>query len=208
MSRRAACAESYRAEDAARFDALDPSVIHGEFLRLAAPTGWRGRNVLDVGAGSGRDARLLAERGARVTAAEPSPQLRDVGAAHCAPGVDWIDDALPGLTSLGGRCAAFDIVWCSAVWHHLSPRERRDAMTRIASLLRPAGRFFLSLRHGPAPAGRIAFPCDAPSEIASARCAGLRLVRLRRVPSVQEWNRANGVQWTRLLFRKTAVGAP
>ena len=54
--------------------------------------------VLDVGAGSGRDAAWLASRGHEVIAVEPSEQMRIRGLGlHRADKIRWVNDRLPGL---------------------------------------------------------------------------------------------------------------
>src|SRR5450830_2041805 len=55
--------------------------------------------ILDIGAGSGRDAAALARKGHAVTAAEPTKELREEGQLrHAMSNLQWIDDALPLLT--------------------------------------------------------------------------------------------------------------
>ena len=46
--------------------------------RPAGPNGWADANVLEVGTGSGYQAAILAELGARVTSIERHPELADV----------------------------------------------------------------------------------------------------------------------------------
>ena len=62
-------------EVAARYEALALSDIHGALL-ARLPTA-DGALALDVGAGSGRDAAWLAERGFEVVAVEPSRAMRE-----------------------------------------------------------------------------------------------------------------------------------
>jgi SAM-dependent methyltransferase len=131
-------------------------------------------SVLDVGAGSGRDAAALARRGHRVTAVEPTLELRRQGQAiHADVGIAWLDDALPDLRLIRGTGQRFDLVLLTAVWMHLDGDERSRAMASIAALLAPAGKVILSLRHGPVPTGRRMFDVSARETSALGRLHGL-----------------------------------
>ena len=121
--------------------------------------------VLDVGAGSGRDAAWFAARGAEVVAVEPAAALRTAAAArHPSPRIRWIDDRLPGLASVRRLGLAFDLLWLSGVWMHVAPEARQQAMRSLAMLLKPGGRMVLTLRHGPLPEDRPMWPAD-PREV-------------------------------------------
>jgi SAM-dependent methyltransferase len=118
--------------------------------------------LLDVGAGSGRDAAWFAARGWEVVAVEPAAALRQEAARlHPLPAIRWIDDRLPALAQVHRLGLAFDLIWVSAVWMHMPPEERGRAMRKLATLLRPGGRMVLTLRHGPAPEDRPMWPVDA-----------------------------------------------
>jgi SAM-dependent methyltransferase len=118
--------------------------------------------VLDVGAGSGRDAAWFAEQGWDVLAVEPAASLRGEAARrHDSGRIRWLDDRLPALTSVHRLGLAFDLVWLSGVWMHVPPEDRRRAMRKLATLLKPGGRMVLTLRHGPAPDDRPMWPVDA-----------------------------------------------
>jgi SAM-dependent methyltransferase len=118
--------------------------------------------MLDVGAGSGRDAAWFAARGWEVVAVEPAAALRaEAGRLHPSPQIRWVDDRLPALAALHRLGLGFDLVWLSGVWQHMPPEERPRAMRKLATLLKPGGRMVLTLRHGPAPADRPMWPVDA-----------------------------------------------
>ncbi|MEO1505929.1 MAG: class I SAM-dependent methyltransferase, partial [Pseudomonadota bacterium] len=77
--------------------------------------------VLDIGAGTGRDAAWFAAQSHRVLAVEPVDALRDAGMArHRCSGLSWIKDTLPELSQTLALGAKFDLIVLSAVWHHTS----------------------------------------------------------------------------------------
>lgn len=146
-------------EFAETYEAFDFEAIHRDALPfLPARPGY----VLDVGAGSGRDAAWFAARGWQVVAAEPAAALRaEAARLHPDPAIRWVDDRLPALANLHRLGLAFDLVWLSGVWMHLAPEDRARAMRKLATLLKPGGRIVLTLRHGPAPPDRPMWPVDA-----------------------------------------------
>jgi SAM-dependent methyltransferase len=137
---------------AEQYESVSFADVHRDVLHLF-PT--EPSSVLDIGAGTGRDAAALSDLGHRVVAVEPTPQLRAHGQRiHAANDIDWVDDALPNLTVLCKRDQRFNLILLTAVWMHLDPHERSSAMEHISGLLLPEGRVVISLRHGPVPAGR------------------------------------------------------
>lgn len=132
--------------------------------------------VLDIGAGSGRDAAALAKLGHDVVAVEPTKEMREAGKKlHADVPLVWIDDALPELELLrsveyGGPYAC---ILMAAVWMHFDEREREKSMGRVAELLAPGGRFILSLRHGPVPEGRRMYDISPEETIALGARHGL-----------------------------------
>ncbi|MEV5751697.1 class I SAM-dependent methyltransferase [Actinoallomurus sp. NPDC052308] len=168
-----------------QYEALSFEEVHAEVLHLIPRS--RGR-VLDIGAGSGRDAAALSRLGHTVFAVEPTPELREQAQRlHPGPSISWLDDALPDLLTLQGQEASFDFILLSAVWMHLDVTERPRAMRRVASLLAPWGRAVITLRHGPIPPNRRMFDVPLNETITLAEAAGLCVVhcstgddRLRR----------------------------
>ncbi len=145
-------------EFSASFDSFRFEELHrGALPFLPAVPGL----ALDVGAGSGRDARWLAARGWEVVAVEPAVAMREQAASHPGSGVRWLDDRLPALAGVHRLGLAFDLVWLSGVWMHVPPEDRRRAMRKMATLLKPGGRLVMTLRHGPAAEDRPMWPVDA-----------------------------------------------
>ena len=182
-----------------RYEGIDFAAKHGAVLPLlpAAPA-----SAIDIGAGTGRDAAWLAERGYRVVAVEPTEAMRSRAIAlHPTPAIEWIDDSLPALHRVVAQRRRFDLVMLTAVWMHLDAEERRIAMANVAALLAPFGLLVITLRHGPVPIGRVMFAVSAEETIALAEAHGLRLALDVHAESSQAANRDAGVSWTQLAFR-------
>jgi SAM-dependent methyltransferase len=181
---------------AEQYESLSFAKVHRHVLHLfpAPPS-----RILDVGAGTGRDAAALARLGHTVVAVEPTPALRAHGQRlHADASLEWIDDSLPHLGTLrsGGR---FDLVMLTAVWMHLDAAEREIAMATLVQLLAPAGLVVMSLRHGPVPEGRRMFEVSAAETCGLAMRHGLLVIH--ESEGGDTFGRP-GVHWTRLAFRK------
>ena len=183
-----------------RYEARSSLEAHAEWLHLFPP---RPCSVLDIGAGTGRDAAWLAQQGCTVVAVEPTKELR-VGAQtlHPEPGITWLDDALPNLTITRARDDTFDLVLIIAVWMHLDANERARAMPQVASLMHPGSRLFMMLRHGPVPHGRRMFNVTAEETILLGEAVRLQCLFNVHAASIQSENRSNSVTWTKLVFEK------
>lgn len=163
-------------------------------------------HVLDIGSGTGRDAAGFAAMGHHVVAVEPTAGLRTRAAAlHASPLIEWLDDSLPELKHLMARGETFDVVMLTAVWMHLDAPQRKRAMPKVASLLRPGGALVLSLRHGPVPPGRRMFAVTAEETITLANAETLRLT-LQRHTASDAFGRSD-VSWTRLAFVRDGKGS-
>ncbi len=163
---------------AAQYESITFSDTHRDVLHLfpQAPS-----RILDIGAGSGRDAAALAALGHTVVAVEPTAELRFEGQRiHAASAIEWVDDSLPELAVVCAREQCFDMVLLTAVWMHLDASERRTAMAQLATLIAPEGTIILSLRHGPVPAGRRMFDVSADETIRLAGSAGMHCIHQSR----------------------------
>ena len=173
-----------------------------EFERVHAPTlpfiPTAPGLVLDVGAGSGRDAAWFAARGWNVVAVEPATGMRELGhSLHPSAMIRWENDRLPGLERTLRLGVSFDLVWLSAVWMHVAPPDRRRAFRKLVTLLKPGGRMMLSLRLGPPPPGRPMHPADAAELETLAVEHGLSI---RAVSPVTDGLGRAEIAWTTLIL--------
>jgi SAM-dependent methyltransferase len=181
-----------------QYESLSFADVHRHVLHLLPRPP---ADVLDIGAGTGRDAAGLADLGHLVTAVEPTAALRlRAQQLHPSPRIEWIDDSLPDLRAISSREGSFDMVMLTAVWMHLDAAERIRAMPVVAALLRPGGLMILTQRHGPVPAGRRMFDVLASETIALAEAHGLTCIQ-RLEGGDSHFNRP-GVTWDRLAFRR------
>src|SRR5262249_44537399 len=133
--------------------------------------------IVDIGAGTGRDAAWFAEMGHQVVAVEPLDAMRiPAMALHPSPRIEWLDDSLADLAILLERGERFDLVMLTAVWMHLDEAQRARAMPNLAALAKPGSAVVLTIRHGRVPPGRRVFEISAEETIALAATAGLYLV--------------------------------
>jgi 2-polyprenyl-3-methyl-5-hydroxy-6-metoxy-1,4-benzoquinol methylase len=188
---------------AAQYESISFDQAHASILHLIPSTPCR---VVDIGAGTGRDAAGFAALGHRVMAVEPTDEMRIRAATlHPTPEIEWVNDSLPDLATVRRRAELFDVVMLNAVWMHLDERQRCRAMPNVASLIRPGGMMSLSLRYGPIPPGRRMFAVPAEEVIRLAQQEGLELT-LRR-SHLDSTLRRPGVSWTRLAFARPAIAA-
>lgn len=138
------------------YEGISASSAHpGLELLLEERFSGRGVDALDVGAGTGRDAAWLASLGHRVVAVEPSKAMLQIAeGAHSDASINWVRDALPDLSVIRSQTQDFDVVILSAVWMHLPPEDRAEAMASIASVLKRNGVVYVTLRLGPPDAAR------------------------------------------------------
>jgi SAM-dependent methyltransferase len=150
--------------------------------------------ALDVGAGSGRDANWLAEKGWKVIAVEPANELRKLAQANSHNSVTWCSASLPALTALPQAPKTYDLILLSAVWMHLPESERPLALNRLADLLSENGIMYISLRFGPNDDARPMHPVSYEELATLAQSNGLTARNLNPVPS-QDGLQRDDVKW-------------
>lgn len=179
-----------------QYERLATDGLHAWFLDLLPPPPGL---VIDVGAGSGRDAAWFASRGFEVIAVEPSAGMRaEAARRHRSSPIQWRDDRLPALSGTLALGVAADVVHLGAVWMHLPHKDRPRAFRKLASLMRSGGIMLMTVRDGP-PDEKRGFYAASVGEIESlARAQGLVVSRVERAPD--RLGRAN-VSWNCLALR-------
>jgi SAM-dependent methyltransferase len=182
-----------------QYEGVSFAEVHRDIVHLI-PT--PPSQVLDIGAGTGRDAAALAALGHSVVAVEPTPELRThAQRLHRDVAIVWIADALPELERVHALDRRFDLVMLTAVWMHLDADQRERAMGRVAGLLQPGGLMTFLLRHGPVPAGRRMFEVSAAETRELAGCYRLQSVHDGERPALLG---GSAVWWSVLAFRAPA----
>ena len=127
-----------------RYEALAAEKIHA-WLVPSLPTS--PALVLDIGAGSGRDAAWLVSRGLEVVAIEPSAgMLLEAQRLHPLPSIRWLSDSLPSLEKVLRLGLSFDLILLSAVWMHVPVGDRSRAFGKLITLVKPGGCIAVTLR--------------------------------------------------------------
>lgn len=121
-------AESF-GTDAGRYDRGRPRYPAAVADRVMAAS--RGREVLDVGCGTGIAARLFASAGCRVLGVEPDARMAEVARAG------GIDVQVARFEDWDAADRTFDVVMSAQAWHWVDPVA---GAVKAASVLRPAGR--------------------------------------------------------------------
>ena len=117
------------ASAAARFEAHGAADLNSWLVNLlpASPA-----VIMDVGAGSGRDAAWLASLGYQVLAVEPSASMRaEATRLHPVGNIRWLDDRLPDLSGPIRAGLSADAILLSAVWMHVRPPNRPRAFRKL-----------------------------------------------------------------------------
>ncbi|MDF1604968.1 adenylyl-sulfate kinase [Nocardioides sp. YIM 152315] len=138
--------EHGRAAHWAGYYSSQPAIAEpSPFGQVVAETLPPSQDVLDVGAGDGRDSAYLAARGHRVVGLDPSAAAterarRDRPEADCTWVTGRIDDHVDAWTG------AFDVVYSRFVLHSMTEHEEQLFWDAVPRVLRPGGRVHVECR--------------------------------------------------------------
>jgi SAM-dependent methyltransferase len=206
--RYAARAATVRAYDASAADyraatAEVPASVRAaidRFLGLVRP----GARVLEIGSGSGRDARALEEGGVSVRRTDITPAfvhlLRDGG--HDADVVDPLVDDLSDPAAPGTPYAA---VWADASLLHVDRDDLPRVLSRLADATEPDGVLFLGLKEGDGEDWSLHGNVTAPRFFTFWREEPLRSALEGagwRVTAVERDTGAHGEPWLQVIARR------
>jgi len=181
----------------ALYDGLNFEQVHNEWLEYIPKKG----AVLDIGAGSGRDARYFASKTLSTYAVEPAEELLNRAKSNSKSfKVNWIQDQLPNLSCIFSLDMQYDLILLSAIWMHLTPQERKESMVSISNLLNTAGIVVMTLRYGSFSDGRISnnVSIDELQELAQSN--QLKLIYHTDLEADQLGR--NDVAWQTVVLRK------
>jgi len=120
------------------------ALIDPVLLRLVGNC--RGKRVLDLGCGNGYLSRLLARRGANVTAVDSSRRMVKNARARDPENSLRIDYLVRDAAALRGlRDSSFDLVFANMSLMDIEDGER--AISEVGRVLRHGGRFVASISH-------------------------------------------------------------
>ena len=105
----------------------------------------RGKDVLEIGCGTGVHTKLLAEAGARVSAVDLTPTAIELTRRRLELAGLSADVREADAESLPYDDSSFDFMWSWGVIHHSADTDR--VIAEIARVLRPGGRLAFMVYH-------------------------------------------------------------
>lgn len=182
------------------YSSLSAETVHQVWLAEYLPN--QG-NLLDVGAGNGRDALYFASKGLQVVAVEPANNLRAFGEKQSAKtSIKWVNDKLPLLTKVQQLNICFDIILLSAVWMHILSTDRKKALSNLKALLKSSGKIIITLRHGASPDERVMHPVSTDELLQLSKDVGLSCHVL---PNQKDKLGRQAVRWQTVVLERLKV---
>lgn len=156
-----------------QYDSVESESLHKDWLAFIPRRG----SVLDIGAGSGRDARYFASSGLNVVAVEPAENFLELAISQSRQHkITWLLDSLPILEKVKALGTSFNLILLSAVWMHLSPDERHITINSLKNLLVNKGKLVITLRYGEFNDARTAYPVSINEVQRLAELNGLSII--------------------------------
>ena len=189
--------KKYSREMYSKYNSVDFEVVHQDWLNYLPAIG---SLILDVGAGSGRDALWLAKKGFDVKAIEPVFEfMEQFKRNNSDTNFEWVIDALPTLDKLKKYKKKVDLILLSAVWMHLNKEQREKSFQTFSQLNKLSGLLVMSLRYGSSPDQRVMLPVSIEEIKNLAEVNNYNILEVIR--SSDQLNRAE-VTWETVILAK------
>jgi SAM-dependent methyltransferase len=135
--------ESYEAtaeEFAQHVAELAPLPSIEKFIQMLPPKA----KIIDIGSGSGRDAKIFTEKGIAVVGIDFSQNFIDIAKAH-APLAEF---KMMDIESISFSPASFDGAWAACSLLHFPKKVLPSILKNIHTLLKEKGHLYLALKKG------------------------------------------------------------
>jgi ubiquinone/menaquinone biosynthesis C-methylase UbiE len=119
---------------------LHPKTCADLFLKSIPPEG----TILDIGCGSGRDAKIFSEVGYKITGIDFSSEMIKI-AKEAAPKATFIE---ADIQELNFPSQSFNGIWANASLLHIQKNNLKSVLLKIHSLLKDDGIFYMSVKKG------------------------------------------------------------
>lgn len=133
-------ADDYTRENNSEKIVNDMIPLLNRFIRYIG----KGRCILDVGCGHGRDAKYLSEKGFNVTAIDLSEELLSI-AMETAPKAEF---RVMDMRELSFPDNSFDGLWICASFLHVPKEFAESTLKGFYNVLKPNGLLFLCVKDG------------------------------------------------------------
>lgn len=110
------------------------------FIKLMPPK----PKMIDIGCGSGRDAKIFTDKGVSVTGIDFCPNLLEIAKGK-APLAEF---RLMDVEELAFPPGSFDGAWAACSLIHIPKKSFPKVLKKIHSLLKPDGVFYLTVKKG------------------------------------------------------------
>jgi len=124
-----------------QYAAIDPSAPEAAALERFLARLRPGAQILDIGCGPGKHARMMQQQGFAVTARDASPEFVELARKS---GLHAEVGTFASLTETG----AFDAIWASFSLLHTPKAEHATHIAAMARALRPEGYLYLGMKLG------------------------------------------------------------
>lgn len=129
--------------------ANDYSKSHSDILEVKGLADFfiqnlKGKSVLDVGCGPGRDAKYFSEKGSDVVGIDLTPNFIKIASENVSSAKFLLMD----MCRLDFPNDFFDGVWCCASFLHIPKIDAKSALLGFKRVLKPSGLIYVSVKGG------------------------------------------------------------